>query len=50
MELLLLNKAILCYATEIVFTFQYGATSTTWKNDSIIVTETFTFQYGATST
>ena len=33
-----------------IFTFQYGATSTTASEASEIITKEFTFQYGATST
>ena len=50
MELLLPNKVLNFTSTDNVFTFQYGATSTTKKLFLILKLYQFTFQYGATST
>ena len=35
---------------QFLFTFQYGATSTTISVDGTVFNNQFTFQYGATST
>ena len=50
MVLLLPINATIAIIIRVIFTFQYGATSTTLSSNIIPKMSWFTFQYGATST